>query len=839
MEDIIQKMIGDCRIEKRLGQGGMGSVYLAHNINLDIPVAIKILDPSLANSEEIVKRFFTEARSAARLDSPHIVEIKRVGQDQGHYFIEMEFVEGENLRDKLRREAPVTYPTALQYLYQICLGLAEAHKAGIVHRDIKPENILVNTKGIFKIADFGLAKVLKESSFLTQAGQLLGTPYYLAPEQCEGKSADARSDIYSLGVTFYFMITGKLPFAGDSVLATLAARLHSTPPTPRSIIPQIPEDVENLTLKMMARELSDRFQNIMEVLKELGRLIKRYQVPLPWLGMDLDMPNLLAPSNNEITSFDRANVFSYELANAATTVGKSIPQEDTTPTTSQKNTAEVNPIPANENVSSLNPLAIPLTSSGSTGNAEIPLLNVDMQNVEPTSSSLANVVQQTSHASSHSLAYAANQIAIPTPTTNPSPVNADHAVSPQGMTCLNSPAALQTLHNTSPRFAQSEHTTKQRPPANPANLGETLPAHSASLPANSILPSVAVLEESLRKIVPDSPIVVTISTPEMQSGIWKRIALFTSAVLVVVIVILLWGWKNKSDALRAKEREMKNQEIALNEIKKKMKIAQEQKREEDFIEYLSEYHSFIEKNPVWKEKDYLFRSQTEDQFQQLMNRKDYKTRILMERARRFPNLQKLLPLRPPAPPPHDPNQPPPDPNQPPPDPGQPRPPWEHPPQDSMPEILVRDFSLDKQAVVCKTSKNCSVVNNTLEINAFPNQHSRFTSLGSAAWQIPSQPGKLTMQFQFIAPNKPVHHARAAMTLSICWGKNEHKFRIIPTSQYRKLAIKFDTDKLSVTLDTLRLSPFKITPMPPTSATSSLQIEIVSSKLVISEMKFSQ
>ncbi len=314
--ELLHKEIGGCRIEKKLGQGGMGSVYLARNLGLDIWVALKFLDSSLAASTDALERFYTEARAAARLDSPHIVRVMRVGQDQSQHFIEMEFVEGSSLKEKLLQEAPMPYATAIQYLYQAALGLHVAHQAGVIHRDIKPENMMINTKGILKIADFGLAKVVQNTAMLTQPGQLLGTPYYLAPEQCEGKVADARSDLYSLGITLYYMLTGKLPFTGDTPLAIVSARLYSQPISPSQIITSLPQDIESCTLKMMARNPNDRYASAQELLIEIGNLIKKYQIPLPWIGLDLDTSTLLQPAAQPtITPADA------ELAQAKTEMG--------------------------------------------------------------------------------------------------------------------------------------------------------------------------------------------------------------------------------------------------------------------------------------------------------------------------------------------------------------------------------------------------------------------------------------------------------------------------------------------------------------------------------------
>lgn len=181
--DLLGMLIGNCQLEKLLGRGGMGSVYKSHHLTLDIPVATKILDK---NSQQLVARFIEEARAAARLDSPHIVKVMEVGQINDLYFIHMEYVAGESLAQKIKREAPFDFSTALIYLHQTALGLANAHQEGIIHRDIKPENILISNKGIVKIADFGLAKSLQKEANLTHTGQIMGTPHYLSPEQCEG-----------------------------------------------------------------------------------------------------------------------------------------------------------------------------------------------------------------------------------------------------------------------------------------------------------------------------------------------------------------------------------------------------------------------------------------------------------------------------------------------------------------------------------------------------------------------------------------------------------------------------------------------------------------------------
>ena len=294
---LIGRTIAGCRIQKKLGQGGMGTVYKAWHINLDIPVALKILDYRSSNKEDVLRRFFTEARATARLDSQHIVRIMQVGEDNEFYFIQMEFVQGETLQQKLTRDAPIPIALALKYLYQITLGLHAAHQENIVHRDIKPENILISHKGIIKIVDFGVAKLLQNSmAGGTQTGQILGTPHYLSPEQCEGKITDARSDIYSLGIVFYLMITGHLPFSGDTALALVVSRLHNNAPAPVEWNPDLPEEVSNLTLRMMARSPLDRY-HAGELLEYIPSLYKLYSDDV--ITTPLPLPPVAATSYKE------------------------------------------------------------------------------------------------------------------------------------------------------------------------------------------------------------------------------------------------------------------------------------------------------------------------------------------------------------------------------------------------------------------------------------------------------------------------------------------------------------------------------------------------------------
>ncbi len=208
--------IGHYQIVSLLGRGGMASVYKAHEMSLNRTVALKVLRPELAEDPSFVKRFQREAQAAARLNHPAISTVYAIGQEGELTFFAMEYVQGGTLRQLIRQEGPLSLEKALDILIPAAEALEAAHKAGVVHRDMKPGNILIGENGKVKVVDFGIAQVTESTSHLTREGSFVGTPEYVSPEQCEGKSVDGRSDIYSLGVTFFEMLTGKTPFTADT-----------------------------------------------------------------------------------------------------------------------------------------------------------------------------------------------------------------------------------------------------------------------------------------------------------------------------------------------------------------------------------------------------------------------------------------------------------------------------------------------------------------------------------------------------------------------------------------------------------------------------------------------
>jgi serine/threonine-protein kinase len=262
---LIGRTLGGCRLLKRLGRGGMGDVYLALHDELQKTVAIKIMPPDLTRNEELIQRFRREAESAARLEHPNLVEIYDVGEDEGFHFMVMAYVEGMNLQELIDQAKRLDARETARIGLEVARGLEAVHAEGIVHRDIKPANILISTRGEVKIVDFGLAFDAEDKTTLTVAGAIMGTPWYLSPEQAEGRRADARSDIYSLGICLYIMAAGVRPFVGETHMSVLFKQIHERPRDPRQLVPDLPDYLAEVILRALEKKPERRYSTASEI----------------------------------------------------------------------------------------------------------------------------------------------------------------------------------------------------------------------------------------------------------------------------------------------------------------------------------------------------------------------------------------------------------------------------------------------------------------------------------------------------------------------------------------------------------------------------------------------
>src|SRR4051812_15752300 len=267
------KTVSHYEVLEKLGGGGMGVVYKARDLRLDRFVALKFLSPHLGDTGEARQRFIHEARAASALDHPNIVTLYEIGEtDDGHLFLSLAFYDSETLKKQIER-GPLKIEVALDYACQIASGLARAHAEGIVHRDVKPANLLVSRQGQVKIVDFGLAKLASQTR-LTQAGVALGTSGYMSPEQLRGEEVDPRTDIWALGVVLHEMITGRLPFRGDSPGAIAHAILYIDPEPMTALRTGVPLELDRFVLKMLAKNPADRYQHVDEIPVDLRAVRK-------------------------------------------------------------------------------------------------------------------------------------------------------------------------------------------------------------------------------------------------------------------------------------------------------------------------------------------------------------------------------------------------------------------------------------------------------------------------------------------------------------------------------------------------------------------------------------
>lgn len=282
-----QKINERYEVVRSIGEGGMANVYLGYDTILDRNVAIKVLRGDLSGDEKFVRRFQREALSASSLSHPNIVEMYDVGEDNGIYYIVMEYVEGQTLKQLLKRRGNLTLSETIDIMLQLTDGMAHAHDSYIIHRDLKPQNIMIQDDGQIKITDFGIAMALN-STQLTQTNSVMGSVHYLPPEQATGKGSTIKSDIYSMGIIFYELLTGSLPFKGENAVEIALKQMKEPLPNLRDDNPSIPMSVENVILKATAKNPKNRYSDsramhddLLTVLDDSRINEEKYQYPYP------------------------------------------------------------------------------------------------------------------------------------------------------------------------------------------------------------------------------------------------------------------------------------------------------------------------------------------------------------------------------------------------------------------------------------------------------------------------------------------------------------------------------------------------------------------------------
>jgi serine/threonine protein kinase len=292
LDDLADRTMGGCKLAKRIGKGAMGVVYLANQMDLQRKVAFKILDPKFSSDSAYIERFEREAKAAAQLNHPNIVKVYDVGSEGSLHYIVNEYIDGGTVQDIVEAKKALQPEETLEYAMQVAKGLIAANEANIVHRDIKPENLMLTKDGVLKIADFGLARSMTPDVVASDSGLIMGTPFYMSPEQAKGLAMDARSDIYSLGVSMYCMVIGDVPFDAESVVGVLLKQISAERPDPCAVKPELPSVLGSLIMRMMDKSPDNRPQTAQVLLDELQAVydILKPAAPPPSLAEISEVP---------------------------------------------------------------------------------------------------------------------------------------------------------------------------------------------------------------------------------------------------------------------------------------------------------------------------------------------------------------------------------------------------------------------------------------------------------------------------------------------------------------------------------------------------------------------
>jgi serine/threonine protein kinase len=322
---------GKFRFMRELGRGGMGVVYQAEQTVMGRTVAVKVINPSVLAHPEALPRFQAEVRAAARLDHPNIVRAYDAEQVGDLHLLVMEFVEGKSLAEVVQQKGPLPIPHACHYIRQAALGLQHAFEQGMVHRDIKPQNLMVNARGQVKVLDFGLARMRserKQGGGLTQADAFMGTPEYVSPEQAtDARSADTRADVYSLGCTLFYLLTGRPPFQGETIVQIILAQIEKEAPPLQTVRPDVPAELSAVVARMLAKDPAQRFQQPIEVAQALAAFVKAGTKGGPRTG-SMAPPGVASPRSGTVATADTSQINAVLRKTSAKSSSQEVPAQD-------------------------------------------------------------------------------------------------------------------------------------------------------------------------------------------------------------------------------------------------------------------------------------------------------------------------------------------------------------------------------------------------------------------------------------------------------------------------------------------------------------------------------
>ncbi|MDH7473049.1 MAG: protein kinase [Anaerolineae bacterium] len=295
MADLVGQTLGSYRIVEQIGIGGMATVYKAYQPSMDRYVAVKVLPAVLSRDPAFLKRFQREARVVARLEHKHILPVYDYGEQEGLTYLVMRYVEAGTLKDRLAA-GRLDLTEISRIIAQVGAALDYAHRLGVIHRDVKPSNVLIDSQGDAYLTDFGLARIMESSDQLTATGVGVGTPAYMSPEQGQGLKIDHRSDIYSLGVMLYEMVTGQVPYQAETPMAVVLKHITEPLPLPRRFVPDLPAEVERVILKALAKKPEDRFQTVQEMVEALDLAVRSATAAAPTAAQEMVSPMPAAPA---------------------------------------------------------------------------------------------------------------------------------------------------------------------------------------------------------------------------------------------------------------------------------------------------------------------------------------------------------------------------------------------------------------------------------------------------------------------------------------------------------------------------------------------------------------